>query len=242
MDKNSEKYIEFRKKCNEANKRYYSKPEVKEKKNIYSKKYRIENKEKISEYGKKIRALPKTQERLKRWKKENREHIREYSRTPTVRIRKKISDKKWRDKKKQDSEWLEEERKRLKFFRESNPKNVKIGKRRYYQSEKGKINSTYHNHRRLALIKNTKTDLTNVEMKEFLKNNKYCVYCRKGKKLEIDHVIPLSKGGSCMKVNLVMSCDKCNRSKSGRDVIEWCRLMGREVPKIIIDRLEEMGV
>jgi hypothetical protein len=55
--------------------------------------------------------------------------------------------------------------------------------------------------------------------------------------LEIDHVVPLDKGGSCMFNNLVIACAKCNRSKSGRDVIYWCKLEGIEVPKIVLEIL-----
>ena len=54
MDKNfkgtEEEYKEFRRKRNLANKKYYSKPEVKEKIKIYKKKHDLDNKEKISEY------------------------------------------------------------------------------------------------------------------------------------------------------------------------------------------------
>ena len=44
-----------------------------------------------------------------------------------------------------------------------------------------------------------------------------CVYCGRDRsevKLEVDHVIPKSKGGSNDPVNLVSACFDCNRSKS----------------------------
>lgn len=44
-----------------------------------------------------------------------------------------------------------------------------------------------------------------------------CVYCGdsgKGVILEIDHVVPKSRGGTDAKSNLATSCEPCNRSKT----------------------------
>ncbi|MEW1551403.1 HNH endonuclease [Streptomyces tsukubensis] len=40
---------------------------------------------------------------------------------------------------------------------------------------------------------------------------------------EIDHVIPLAKGGLHEWSNLAPACRECNRSKSDTDVVEWLR-------------------
>lgn len=40
-----------------------------------------------------------------------------------------------------------------------------------------------------------------------------CVYCGNIEKLEVDHVIPLSKGGKTIKENLQTLCYECNRGK-----------------------------
>ena len=58
-------------------------------------------------------------------------------------------------------------------------------------------------------------------------------------KLELDHIIPLDKGGSCMFNNFVIACARCNRSKSGRDVFFWCNLQGIGIPKIVLELLEK---
>jgi hypothetical protein len=42
-----------------------------------------------------------------------------------------------------------------------------------------------------------------------------CVKCGSQEKLEYDHVIPLSKGGSNTARNIQLLCEKCNRSKGG---------------------------
>ncbi|WP_203229288.1 HNH endonuclease [Paenimyroides tangerinum] len=56
-----------------------------------------------------------------------------------------------------------------------------------------------------------------------LKRDNYtCAYCKKvGGVLEIDHVVPFSKGGSDEYENLVTACLKCNRQKKDKSVSEF---------------------
>ena len=42
-----------------------------------------------------------------------------------------------------------------------------------------------------------------------------CIYCN-GKYEHLDHIIPISKGGSHTKNNLAPSCAKCNLSKHNK--------------------------
>jgi 5-methylcytosine-specific restriction endonuclease McrA len=48
-----------------------------------------------------------------------------------------------------------------------------------------------------------------------------CFYCRNAAKLEIDHVIPISRGGPHAIGNLVASCRPCNMKKGNRMPSEW---------------------
>lgn len=50
--------------------------------------------------------------------------------------------------------------------------------------------------------------------------SKPCVYCG-SKSQHIDHVIPLSRGGSHSLGNLAPACPECNHRKSTKLVIEW---------------------
>lgn len=56
----------------------------------------------------------------------------------------------------------------------------------------------------------------------FLRDNYTCQYCGKvGGKLEADHIIPFSKGGTDNMDNLVTACRKCNRQKRDKSVEEF---------------------
>lgn len=246
MDKNfkgtEEEYKEFRRKRNLANKKYYSKPKVKENRKVYCKGYRIKNKDKISEYGYELRARAETQSRIKKWREDNKEHLRKYRQTKEYKIKKSESDKRWREKNKDKLKRIRmnpEVRARKKERYEKNKEHLRDLRRAYYLSEQGKLSVQNCNHRKLALKKNQPTDLTRKKIREIFSRDKVCVYCGSNKDFELDHIIPLTKGGSCMFNNLVLSCAKCNRSKSGRDVFYWCNLQGIEVPKIILELLEE---
>lgn len=50
-----------------------------------------------------------------------------------------------------------------------------------------------------------------------------CWWCgeKVGKKYDVDHRIPLSRGGSNAAENLVIACVRCNRSKNARMPWEW---------------------
>jgi hypothetical protein len=51
----------------------------------------------------------------------------------------------------------------------------------------------------------------------FERDNFTCVYCgARGKSLECDHIIPVSRGGSNSQENLATACKPCNRSKRDR--------------------------
>lgn len=61
---------------------------------------------------------------------------------------------------------------------------------------------------------------------EVLKRDDYtCFYCgKRGGILEIDHILPVSKGGNDDLSNLVTACRKCNRQKKDKminEFIEW---------------------
>lgn len=55
-----------------------------------------------------------------------------------------------------------------------------------------------------------------------------CAYCKKkvGRKYHIDHIVPLSKGGSNWAANLQILCQPCNQRKYASDPIEHAQKLG----------------
>jgi 5-methylcytosine-specific restriction endonuclease McrA len=233
MEKGTPEYLEFRKRANENNRRYYAKPEVKVKRKIYKKKHDIKNKESIREYGIKLRARPEYKERINRWREEKSDYLKAKAkewRTINKDYKREI-DKKYRIKNRERVNQQHRE------WRNTNLEVVRKYNKKYYTSPKGIINYTHHNHRRLALIKERPCDLNNEKIIEIFNRDKVCVYCGSNIKLELDHIIPLKLGGNSLFNNFVLACKRCNTSKSGRDVFEWCKLIGIEVPKIVLELL-----
>lgn len=56
----------------------------------------------------------------------------------------------------------------------------------------------------------------------FARDNWTCRYCASvGGRLECDHVVPVSRGGSNEDANLVTACRTCNQAKGAHLVSEW---------------------
>ncbi len=57
---------------------------------------------------------------------------------------------------------------------------------------------------------------TDVRLAVWRRDQARCVQCGSQEKLEYDHIIPASKGGSNTERNVQLLCEKCNREKSAR--------------------------
>jgi len=78
-----------------------------------------------------------------------------------------------------------------------------------------------------------------------------CIYCGKKGKLQIEHMIPRSKGGKDHPDNLIRVCSTCNQSKSDQGLYEYFGYKKRnEIPriaegkylKLLYDELERRGL
>lgn len=61
----------------------------------------------------------------------------------------------------------------------------------------------------------------------FTRDGFTCSYCgAHGVKLECDHIVPVSRGGTSDEDNLTTACFRCNRSKRSKMLNEWERSHG----------------
>ena len=100
--------------------------------------------------------------------------------------------------------------------------------KKYRQTPEGKISSKNRNHKRRSITRNG--DVTTLQLMELEQNAKVCYWCNislKKVKVHIDHYVPLSKGGSHTLSNLVVSCPKCNQTKSAKDPLDFAQSLGK---------------
>jgi 5-methylcytosine-specific restriction endonuclease McrA len=57
----------------------------------------------------------------------------------------------------------------------------------------------------------------------------HCAYCRCSvrRSYHVDHIVPLSKGGTNWSNNIQLTCDTCNLRKRDTDPVEFARRLGR---------------
>ena len=75
------------------------------------------------------------------------------------------------------------------------------------------------NLRRARVLSNGIYEINKKELKKLYAQN--CFYCESNEKIQLDHVIPISKGGSHSIGNIVPACRKCNLEKSDKFIAEW---------------------
>jgi len=71
---------------------------------------------------------------------------------------------------------------------------------------------------RYAKFDNKKREIIPTDVKEAVwrRDLGKCVQCSSNEKLEFDHIVPVSKGGSNTVRNIQLLCEKCNRKKSDK--------------------------
>lgn len=79
-------------------------------------------------------------------------------------------------------------------------------------------------HKRRALTLQAEGTHTAADIEaQYKRQRGRCYYCgeKVGKTYDVDHVVPLSRGGTNDPDNLVIACASCNRSKSDKLPSEW---------------------
>lgn len=107
-----------------------------------------------------------------------------------------------------------------KEWAKNNPEKRKIIKDRWRAKNKERTNflcRQYHYRRKHNMGKVSFEDIQKLK-------NMNCVYC--GKKANtVDHIIPLTKGGSNYIHNLAPACNSCNSSKGNKDLLQFKPLL-----------------
>ncbi len=107
-----------------------------------------------------------------------------------------------------------------KRYRENN-KEVIQGRKRKWDQENRHKNATYSQNRR-ALEKEAEGSFTEEEWEDLCEYyNNICLRCGKEGKMTVDHIVPLSKGGTNYIENLQPLCKPCNTSKGNRHETDY---------------------
>jgi 5-methylcytosine-specific restriction endonuclease McrA len=95
--------------------------------------------------------------------------------------------------------------------------------KRFANTEKGRFSKRKTEIKRKHQIETSSCTLTREQWQEIKAAHGHaCAYCKRlMQRLEMDHVIPLSKGGSHTKDNIVPACRKCNAKKGNRSLNEF---------------------
>lgn len=200
------------KKCiTDYNKEYYKKN--REKLNRDAKEYYLKNKDAKIEYRREYyqKNKDRVREKNKEWATNNPDKMNMYKkewkrRNPNV-----------------DSEYYAENKERLlernKTYRLNNSDMMKTYKRKWKVKNREKV----YEGRKFRDQSNSEGNFTLEEWSEAKNHfNNQCAYCNgENVKLTQDHFIPLSKGGSYTKDNMIPACRKCNSSKFNHDFMTW---------------------
>jgi 5-methylcytosine-specific restriction endonuclease McrA len=114
----------------------------------------------------------------------------------------------------------EEKREYDYHYRIRNRQRIKKVKDLYHLNNRELASDSRHT-RRARLYKNGVFFVSKKELSKLY--NSPCFYCGSLNKITIDHIIPISRGGTHGIGNLVAACAFCNGSKNKKFLMEWKR-------------------
>jgi len=133
-----------------------------------------------------------------------------YKKLSVIRVRKYNQ----RHPEKYQANQLKEKLRKRWLTNEARKKN-KVSSKKYFQTPKGK--QARKNGKAIRRMREKTGKVTAREWEEKLKEfNHSCAYCGAKEKIEQDHIIPLSKGGTHEIKNIQPLCRSCNAKKSDK--------------------------
>ena len=126
-------------------------------------------------------------------------------------------------------EWGRRNRDKKLAWNAANKERIAAKVRAWKEANPQKKNAYRRN--RIARVMQATGSHTADDVAFLLDQQKYrCMECRKSIKRslwEVDHIMPLARGGSNDRRNLQILCRRCNRCKGGRDPIDHAQMAGR---------------
>lgn len=197
FNKNKSKKDGLDSKCRACKKQYYQ--ANREKALERQKQYRESNRKKIAESD-------------KRYRKANREKIAEQKKQYYEANHEKVLERV----KQYHQDNREKRLEQQKQYRKDNREKIK----QYYQ-ENRELYKVYSQKRR-ALKRNAAGNATAADIQaRFDYHGNRCYYCGCDGKMQIEHRIPLSRGGTHHPANIVPACQSCNLSKATKTEKEF---------------------
>lgn len=150
----------------------------------------------------------KALERMRKYRKENKEKEAERQR-------------KWREENREKV--AESARKKY----EGNKEKYAERSRKYYEGNKERYAESTRK-RRARKAKAAGTHTADQVKARFDYYGSKCIYCGSDENLQIEHRIPLARGGSDWSANLAPACKSCNCSKGTKTETEFKKILGKQ--------------
>ena len=131
--------------------------------------------------------------------------------------------------KRRERYWTNPEREKAnsRQWRLQNPDKQSAASRRWIENNPDQIRILWKKNG--ALRRNAEGKFTKEDVARILREQKRkCAYCRKllDSKYHLDHIHPITKGGSNFPRNLQLTCATCNKNKFTKDPIEFAQSLG----------------